>query len=146
MVSKCSIKAVWSINLFAKSSLLLWTFYLLLVGKTFGFFAFKKIFQGELENISKSLKYPVAFGTTDQAVFSIKLTKTLKRFRNCVPQSLLVHDSDDLPTFKPRKVFTTFKYGTAIDITVSPEIIRTDKYLKKLKPSERDCYFDGEKS
>jgi len=45
-----------------------------------------------------------------------------------------------------RKDFSAFDFGSTVDVIVSPEIIRTDKYLKKMRPSERDCYFEGEKS
>jgi len=64
----------------------------------------------------------------------------------CIKQSFIIHHPDDLPTFSPKREFLNFDYGTTIDVIVTPEIIRTDNDLKFLKPEDRGCYFQGEKS
>lgn len=76
----------------------------------------------------------------------MELIKPKGNFEKCIKQSILIHDPDTLPTFTVKKDFSTFEYGTAMDIIVTPEVTRTDKNLKKLNPIERGCYFDGEKS
>ncbi|KAL7015667.1 hypothetical protein ACKWTF_016585 [Chironomus riparius] len=98
-----------------------------------------------LKNISKAVKYPLTFGTSDKAELSLKLEQPTGHLWNCLMQSYVVHKPDELPTFMTRKEFIPYDFGSTVDIIVSPEIIRTDEYLRKLKPSERDCYFEHER-
>jgi len=98
------------------------------------------------EITTKPLKYPLKFNKEDQVIFSIKVKEPPAWLLNCIRQSFLIHHSDELPTFKVRMDFMGFEYGSTVDIIVSPEIIRTDEYLKRLKPSIRECYFEGEKT
>lgn len=61
-------------------------------------------------------------------------------------QSYLIHEPDYLPTFSSRNEFINFEYASVVDILVKPEIIKTDDYLRKVKPEDRECYLEGEKS
>ncbi|KAL7013166.1 hypothetical protein ACKWTF_015228 [Chironomus riparius] len=96
--------------------------------------------------IPKSIKYPINFNKDDQVKFSIKLFPSPATQVSCIKQSFIIHTSDDLPTFNVRMDFMAFDSGAAIDVIVTPKVIRTDEYLKRLKPIERECYFYGEKS
>ncbi|CAG9811156.1 unnamed protein product [Chironomus riparius] len=96
--------------------------------------------------ILKSFNYPLKFNRGDEIQFSIIITKPPKILLNCIKQSFIIHSSDDLPTFYVRMDFMGFEYGTKFDVIVTPEIIRTEEYLRSLKPSVRGCYFDKEKS
>jgi amiloride-sensitive sodium channel len=64
----------------------------------------------------------------------------------CMPAAILVHDSDELPSFLKKDQFLSVKYGMSIDIEATPKIIKTDRDLKSVDPNTRECYFDGEKS
>ena len=80
------------------------------------------------------------------ASLTIKLTKIPGLFMYCVKQSFIIHHLDALQSFTPKAEFASFDSGATIDITVTPEIIRTDKGLESLNPLERECYFEEEKS
>jgi amiloride-sensitive sodium channel len=66
-------------------------------------------------------------------------------YEKCIPPSFLVHSPHVLPWLFDRPVFKQLKFGMTLDIVITPEIIRTEKSLRKLKPDERECYFEGEK-
>ena len=85
------------------------------------------------------------FNRRDQAVLKFRFTIPTDGQWPCLIDSFLVHDIDFLPTFSSRYDFSNFEYGTHVDVIVTPEIFRTEG-LKHLKPSERECYFEGEKS
>ncbi|CAG9812250.1 unnamed protein product [Chironomus riparius] len=94
-------------------------------------------------------KYPLTFNRQDKVIFKAKIKMPFNDMYEtmiCIKQSFMIHHSDDLPTFSQRKEFLNFDYGTTVDVTVTPEIIRTDHDLKFLKPEIRGCYFEGEKS
>ncbi|KAL7011564.1 hypothetical protein ACKWTF_014323 [Chironomus riparius] len=58
----------------------------------------------------------------------------------------LIHKNDEIPRFFERQNFLELQYGHTLDVLITPEIIQTDKILKKLSPNDRECYFEGEKS
>lgn len=67
-------------------------------------------------------------------------------YNRCLLASILVHAPDFTPSFTDFVNFKQIFYGMTLDVTITPEIIRTEESLKKLSPIERECYFDGEKS
>ncbi|XP_070498386.1 pickpocket protein 19-like [Chironomus tepperi] len=98
-----------------------------------------------LQNLADSQQYPLMFNRSDHAELTIKLLKPQGDYARCIKQSFLIHHYDFIPTFASKYDFTSFEFGTIIDVIVTPEITRTDRSLKKLKPTERGCYFEGEK-
>ncbi|KAL7013163.1 hypothetical protein ACKWTF_015225 [Chironomus riparius] len=99
-----------------------------------------------LTELPKSLKYPLKFNKNDRIKFKLILKSPFGRTYSCVKQTFMVHQSDDLPTFSPRKEFTSFDYGTTVDVRIRTKITKTDEMLRDLDPAERECYFEGEKS
>ncbi|CAG9811153.1 unnamed protein product [Chironomus riparius] len=97
-------------------------------------------------NSMKLLNYPLSFNKNVQTIFSITLKDPQSFLHDCIKQSFVLHQSDESPTFNSRKDFVAFDNGMIIGITVTPEIIKTDRNLIHLKPAERGCYFDDEKS
>ncbi|KAL7013162.1 hypothetical protein ACKWTF_015224 [Chironomus riparius] len=98
-----------------------------------------------LTKLPKTFNYPLIFSRADQAELTLQFKLPTDGKWPCLIDSLLVHDPDFLPTFSSRYDFANFAYGMTIDVTVTPEIIRTEG-LKHLKPFERECYFKGEKA
>ncbi|XP_070498388.1 uncharacterized protein [Chironomus tepperi] len=98
-----------------------------------------------LQNFPNSLKFPLMFNRSDRPELTIKVLKPEGDYARCIKQSFLIHHYDFMPTFASKYDFTSFEFGTIIDVIVTPEITRTDRSLKKLKPTERGCYFEGEK-
>jgi amiloride-sensitive sodium channel len=98
-----------------------------------------------LEKIPSSQKYPLKFSKSDKVKLTIRITKPEGDFEKCIKQSVLIHHFDFSPTFTTVSDFTSFEFGTILEIIITPEITKTDPNLKKLKPIERGCYFEGEK-
>jgi amiloride-sensitive sodium channel len=92
--------------------------------------------------------YPLTVSKNDLMIFELKIQKPEIPDKNsikCKSHSILVGPSDELQTFKSDYMSKELKYGMLVNVEVIPEIIQTDKELKKLKPHQRECYFDGEK-
>jgi amiloride-sensitive sodium channel len=68
-----------------------------------------------------------------------------EKFVRCKHPSYEIHHSDEFPTYFEQQMFSLFEYGTQVDIEVIPEVIRTDKVLLNLKPTERECYLPNER-
>lgn len=64
----------------------------------------------------------------------------------CSAKTLVVHASTVLPSSFSRSNVRTIKYGYTYDFTITPEIMRSDKDLRNVKPAKRLCYFLGEKN
>jgi amiloride-sensitive sodium channel len=101
--------------------------------------------QQNLQKFPKTPEFPLKFNRNDQAQINLEFTVPTDGRYQCLMQSFLIHDPDYLPTFSWRYSFVNFAYGSHTDVIVTPEIIRTEG-LEHLNPSQRECYFDGEKS
>jgi acid-sensing ion channel, other len=93
-------------------------------------------------------EYPMTVQITNHPEFNLKVVKPAPPpddHKACFEASLLVHSPDLVPTFVRRSDFNEIRYGYAINIEVTPEIIISDDDLKKLDAVDRECYFDGER-
>jgi amiloride-sensitive sodium channel len=93
-------------------------------------------------------KYPLKVDTNGKFGFLLKLSKpdyneTTHGF--CIPASFFIHQPNYFPTFQDRLNFVDIRYGTTMNVEVTPEIVKTDAILRKLEPSVRECYFEGER-
>jgi acid-sensing ion channel, other len=59
--------------------------------------------------------------------------------------SFTIHSPHELPGSYDLIHTTFFDYGFDLEILIMPEIIRTDDTLRTLNPTERGCYFAGER-
>jgi amiloride-sensitive sodium channel len=64
----------------------------------------------------------------------------------CRPFGFVIHSPEMYPRFFHVDDFSIFQYGMDIDVDIIPEIIKTDRELRKLSPKNRECYFEDEKS
>jgi len=99
-----------------------------------------------LIKIPPSTPTPLTFNRSDKVLTSIKLTKPIGVYLECNKPSILVQSSKYLSTFSSEKHFFTYNHGANIEIVVTLEITQTDEKLKKLKPGNRNCYFENENS
>lgn len=59
-------------------------------------------------------------------------------------ESLLVHSPSEIPLTLDAEFFQ-FDGGKHLEILIKPVVIRSDESLKTLVPSDRSCYFEGER-
>jgi acid-sensing ion channel, other len=59
--------------------------------------------------------------------------------------SFTIHSPYELPGSYDLIHTTLFDFGFDLDVFITPEIIRTDENLRTLDPTERGCYFPGER-
>lgn len=55
------------------------------------------------------------------------------------------HPTNELPMQLLKEDVLEFTGGLNLEVLITPAIIRSDESLKSLKPSERSCYFEGER-
>ena len=59
--------------------------------------------------------------------------------------SFLVTPTNIHPNIVDASTAVTMNAGNIITSEVTPEIIQTDDSLRRISPTERECYFDGER-
>lgn len=59
------------------------------------------------------------------------------------PETFSVHPPNELPTSITTDIFELVG-GKHVEILITPNVIKADKSLKALAPSDRLCYFEGE--
>lgn len=60
-------------------------------------------------------------------------------------EAFAIHPTDELPMMLINEDIFEFFGGNHIKVLITPTVIMSDKSLKALKPSERLCYFEGER-
>lgn len=60
-------------------------------------------------------------------------------------EAFSVHPPNELPMLLHSSRVFEFSGGRHIEVLITPSAIRSDENLKMLKPSDRLCYFEGEK-
>lgn len=60
-------------------------------------------------------------------------------------EAFTIHPTDELPTMLMEEDIFEFSGAKHIEMVITPTVIMSDKSLKALKPSERLCYFEGER-
>lgn len=113
-------------------------------------FYFETDIQTKSSNNSKSITdkfYPLKLERGENSVFTLKLLEPSlpNGFVRCLAGSFAVHAPDFVPTFIDYNDFRQIVYGMTLDVIISPEITRTEENLRKLNPSARECYFEGER-
>lgn len=69
----------------------------------------------------------------------------IQKFQSCRDGGIFVHSPFALPSNFEYNDYIRFKYGMALDILITPQVIETDDNLKSFSPQVRQCYFEGEK-
>lgn len=98
--------------------------------------------QNLLQISSSPIKVNILSGSTFKLTINEPHEENLIK---CLMPSFHIHSTSSLSSFTKRELFTQIKYGMRIEAIVTPEIIRTDKNLKNLKPHDRECFFEGER-
>lgn len=60
-------------------------------------------------------------------------------------EAFTVHPTDELPMKLLAEEIFEFIGGITLDVLITPSVIKSDESLKTLEPSERLCYFEGER-
>jgi acid-sensing ion channel, other len=76
---------------------------------------------------------------------SMQRNKKVKSNEACTAPTFTVHSPFELPGSYDRNERIDYYYGYDLEVLITPEIIKTDESLKSFEPSERGCYFEGEK-
>lgn len=56
-----------------------------------------------------------------------------------------LHPTDEPPMLLPDQRAFEFAGGKNLEFLITPSVIKSDKSLKMLEPSDRSCYFEGER-
>lgn len=60
-------------------------------------------------------------------------------------ETFTIHPTDELPTMLlPENIFG-FTGKRHLEVLITPSVIRSDRNLETLAPSDRSCYFEGER-
>lgn len=60
------------------------------------------------------------------------------------PESFSIHPNVELANLLDKNLFD-FAGGKHLEIVITPSVVRSDENLKALEPSDRSCYFEGER-
>lgn len=60
-------------------------------------------------------------------------------------EAFTVHPPDEFPMMLQTEDIFEFTGGRKLEVLIAPSVIRSDKSLKALAPSDRSCYFEGER-
>lgn len=60
--------------------------------------------------------------------------------------ALTVHPPDELPMMLPKENIFEFGNSRSLEVLITPSVIRSDENLRSLAPTDRSCYFEGEKN
>lgn len=60
-------------------------------------------------------------------------------------EAFTVHSTDELPMMLPSENTFEFGGGRQLEVLITPSVVKSDESLKTLKPSDRLCYFEGER-
>lgn len=96
-------------------------------------------------NFPLNAPQPFKFTTKDSPKLTFKFTEPQTSLKKCLLSSFAIHNVDLSPAFMTYNDFIEIQPGVTLDIQVTPEIIKTERNLKSIEPSERECYFEGEK-
>lgn len=88
---------------------------------------------------------PFKFTSKESPQLTLKLIEPVNNLKSCLLSSFAFHSSDLSPAFMKYNDFVEIQPGITLDIQITPEVIRTEENLKSIEPSERECYFEGEK-
>jgi Amiloride-sensitive sodium channel len=104
----------------------------------------------EYNDLKLNTKLPMKTSSTENVGLKITLPKNLyrvteRKITECRPSYLTLHSPDDLPISFEDDYQTSLKFGSATDILITPKLTQTDDNLRYLSPSERQCYFEGER-
>jgi Amiloride-sensitive sodium channel len=107
----------------------------------------------EYDNLKPNAQLPMTTSSTENAGLRITLPYQDVTEKpswtvgspECRSSILTIHSPDDLPTSFDDDYQTILKFGTAMEILITPKLTQTDDSLRSLSPSERQCYFEGER-
>lgn len=60
-------------------------------------------------------------------------------------EAFMVHPPDELPMMFEKHNIFEFAGGRSLEVLITPSVIKSDESLKALEPSDRLCYFEGER-
>jgi acid-sensing ion channel, other len=96
------------------------------------------------ENVNTS-KYPLKASSAENEGLEITFKKEFflrSKLQPCIENAWNIH----LPfEYSEREKQFNIFYGKSIEILITPQIIRSDSDLRKLKPEARQCYFEDER-
>jgi acid-sensing ion channel, other len=93
-----------------------------------------------------SADYPLKSSSRHGQGLEIALSRNpvIDHRKGCTSPSFLVHSPYELPGSYDLIDLIQFGHGFQFDVSIIPEIIKTDADLKSLSPEKRGCYFQGE--
>lgn len=57
-----------------------------------------------------------------------------------------IHPTDELPMKVSKVNVFEFDGGKSLEVEITPGVVRSDESLKSLGPTDRSCYFEGERN
>lgn len=60
-------------------------------------------------------------------------------------ETFTIHPAIELPMMLDKTELFEFSGGKQLEILIKPAVIKSDESLKALEPSDRSCYFEGER-
>jgi len=88
--------------------------------------------------------YPI-YAMNDKG-FKIEWRKNPHLKYVCKEATFVVHSPFEMPDLYDKLKFCEIYYGKSLEILIIPEVKYTSEDLKDLKPEERGCYFEDERS
>jgi Amiloride-sensitive sodium channel len=105
----------------------------------------------EYDDLKQNTNLPMTTSAMKNSGLKIFLPKNPHRKINnrklteCRGSFLTIHSPDDLPTSFEDDYQTNLQFGSSTEILITPKLTQTDDGLRSFSPSQRQCYFEGER-
>lgn len=84
---------------------------------------------------------------SDGLEFYLTKDPLVNDFETCAHMAFTAHSPFELPNaMVDNRDYAPFDYGQSLEVIVTPDVVLSDEKLRRIPPSVRKCYFDGERT